>query len=301
MEIHPENEPLLSEDDENNIYHQINKVKNNKKSKEQIINKKCEDCLEYICFCCYNYDITQNQYENHLSLSKKCSIPYNEQDEKHEKLLLDFFTAIKELIPKVEKDGSEEYNLMDKEESDEKNKNNIISELSQKVGFQSDNPRTDFRAAGFFALEFMNYFINYYKETTRNILREQYFQFGIVCINLCYKICLILHLIDKEKIESQLKINKIKGCSRKEIKNFCEHLENDDDENLLLIIISVCLSFVFSRYTKLFGMSNKNEKLLIINSIIDNCLEILRKTLRNIKKKEKLREKLFNELTKANN
>ena len=299
MEIYPENEPLLSEDDENNIYLQINKVKNNKKSKEQIINKKCEDCLEYICFCCYNYDITQNQYENHLSLSKKCSIPYNEQDENHEKLLLEFFNTIKELIPKAEKEESEEYNLMNKEESVEKNKKNIISELSQKVGFQSDNPRTDFRAAGFFALEFMNYFINNYRVGSANILREPNFQFGIVCINLCYKICLILHFIDKEKIETQLKINKIKGCSRKEIKNFCEHLENDGDDDLLLLIISVCLSFIFSQYTRLFDMSKKNENLLIINSIIDNCLEILRKTLRNIKKKEKLREKLFNELKKA--
>lgn len=306
MEIHPENEPLLSKDNENDIYLNIKNVKNNKKSKEQIINKNCYDCLEYICFCCYNYDITQNQYESHLSLSKKCSIPYNPQDESHEKLLLDFFTTIKELVPKIEKEeDEEEYNLMDKEDSNnintENENNNIIKEISQRIGFQNEDPRTDFRAGGVFSLEFINYFINNYKNDSRNILKEQYFPFGIVCINLCYKICLILHLVDKEKVESQLKINKIKGCTRKEMKNFCEHLENEEENDLLLLIISICLSFVFAKYLNNFDVSKKNENLLIINEIIDNSLEHLRKTLRIIKKNEKIGDKLLKELTKAKN
>ena len=60
MEIHPENEPLLNKEDKD-LYVNIQDIENIKNSKEQIIN--CQDCLELICFCCYNYDVTQKEYD----------------------------------------------------------------------------------------------------------------------------------------------------------------------------------------------------------------------------------------------
>ena len=59
MEIHPEKEPLLNKEDKD-TYIKIEDISNCQKSKEQIIN--CQDCLELICLCCYNYDVTQKEY-----------------------------------------------------------------------------------------------------------------------------------------------------------------------------------------------------------------------------------------------
>ena len=307
MELHPENEPLLNKDDKDS-YININE-ENNKKSKEQIINKSCDkDYFEYLFFCCYNYDVSQKQYNNHLALSKKCLISYDKDNQNHEKLLFEFFTNIKELIP--EEEGYEMMedtnpntlnNIIENENNDLDKKNSLIKNISKKIGFQSDNPRTDFRSGGLYSLEFMNYFVTNYKIESKNILSNKYFLFAVVCINLCYKLCLILHLTDKDTIKNDLLRYKLKGCSRKQIKNFCEHLEKENENDLMLIIMSLCLSFAFIQFTNSFDNSKKNESLLNINIIIDNTLEIFRKTLTDLKKNENLINKLKSELDKAKN
>ena len=140
----------------------------------------------------------------------------------------------------------------------------------------------------------MNYFINNYKIESKNILKEKDFSFALVCINLIYKINLILYLIDKDKTDSYINnIYKIERCSRKEIKNFCQHLENDNEKDLMFLIISLCLSFAFVKF--------KNSNSLTINSIIDGILYHLKVVLNNIKKNEKLIDKLKNELEKLKN
>ena len=47
--------------------------------------------------------------------------------------------------------------------------------------------------------------------------------------------------------------------------------------------MSLCLSFAFIQFTNTFDNSKKNESLLNINIIIDNTLEIFRKTLTDLK------------------
>ena len=65
--------------------------------------------------------------------------------------------------------------------------------------------------------------------------------------------------------------------------------------------MSLCLSFAFIQFTNSFDNSKKNESLLNINIIIDNTLEIFRKTLTDLKKNENLINKLKSELDKAKN
>ena len=302
MELNPESEPLLNKEErEYDSYIKIRDLENKQKSKEQILNKNCYDPLEFIFFCCIDYDVTQRQYDNYIALRDKCIIPFEDGNQNHEKILQDYFQNIKKLLPNDDEEG---YEIIDdkKNKENELDKNNdLIKQLSKRIGFQSDNPRTDFRAGGLFSLEFMNYFITNYKIESKNILSEHNFPFSIVCINLCFKICLILYLTEKEKNQKSLESANLKGCSRKEIKHFCEHLGNDNEKDLLFLIISQCLCFVFSKYMKEFDNIEIGQNIFNINSIINITLEYLKKTLNRVKKNENLVEKLKYELEQAKN
>lgn len=289
MDFTPEKEPLLNKDDQDTII-KIEDAKDQEKSKEQIID--CKEFLELICFCCYDYDVTQKEYEAHLSLSNRCSVSYDKENPIHEKLLFDFFEEIKKLF---EEETEEDYENLDnkilskRKTKDLEENNLIIREFSKKIGFPSDNPRTDFKEGGFYSLEFMSFFINNYKTELKNILKEKDFLFALVCINLIYRINLILYLIDKDKSDSYIfNIYKIERCSRKEIKNFCLHLENDNEKDLLFSIIILCLGYAFAKY--------KKQNSLNINLIIDDILMHFKEVLINVKSKEKLVDKLKNEL-----
>ena len=291
MDIHPETEPLLNKKEDNDSYLKIEDVGDYQKSKEQIID--CQDCLELLCFCCYNYDVTRKEYENHVALSNRCSIKYDKENPIHEELLLEFFKNIKEVEENEE--GSENVENKDnmKTKKTEDN-NNIIKKYSKKIGFQNDNPREDLNKSGFYSLEFMNYFINNYKVESKNMLKEKDFFFALVCVNLIYRINLILYLVDKDKSDSYIyNIYKIERCSRKEIKNFSLHLENDNEKDFLFFIISLCLNYVFEKF--------KNANSSNINIIIDGTLEHLKVVLNDVKTNEKLIDKLKNELEQLKN
>ena len=284
MEIHPEKEPLLNKEDKD-TYIKIEDISSCQKSKEQIIN--CQDCLELICFCCYNYDVTQKEYESHLALSNRCSIKYDKEDSIHEKTLFEFFEIIKEITSEESEEGCENGENSKNKKTDDINL--IIKRFSKKIGFQNDNPREDLNKSGLFALEFMNYFINNYKIESKNILKEKDFSFALVCINLIYRINLILYLIDKDKSDSDIyNVYKIERCSRKEIKNFCQHLENDNEKDLMFHLISICLNYVFERF--------KNANTSNINVIIDGTVQHFKEVLNEVKKNEKLIDRLKYEL-----
>ena len=288
MEIHPEKEPLLNKEDKD-TYIKIEDISSCQKSKEQIIN--CQDCLELICFCCYNYDVTQKEYESHLALSNRCSIKYDKEDSVHEKTLLEFFEIIKEITSEESEEGCENGENKKNKKTDDINL--IIKRFSKKIGFQNDNPREDLNKSGLFALEFMNYFINNYKIESKNMLKEKDFSFALVCINLIYRINLILYLIDKDKSDSDIyNVYKIERCSRKEIKNFCQHLENDNEKDLMFHIISLCLNYVFERF--------KNANTSNINVIIDGTIQHFKEVLNEVKKNEKLIDRLKYELELKN-
>ena len=288
MEIHPEKEPLLNKEDKD-TYIKIEDISSCQKSKEQIIN--CQDCLELICFCCYNYDVTQKEYESHLALSNRCSIKYDKEDSVHEKTLLEFFEIIKEITSEESEEGCENGENKKNKKTDDINL--IIKRFSKKIGFQNDNPREDLNKSGLFALEFMNYFINNYKIESKNMLKEKDFSFALVCINLIYRINLILYLIDKDKSDSDIyNVYKIERCSRKEIKNFCQHLENDNEKDLMFHIISLCLNYVFERF--------KNANTSNINAIIDGTIQHFKEVLNEVKKNEKLIDRLKYELELKN-
>ena len=299
---HPEKEPLLKEHEKDYYTLEIKdkKVENIQKSENQIKIKKCpDDFIEFLFFCCINYDINKEQYEEYRKLQNECSVQYNKEDKNHEKLLQEFFNNVKELLPDEEEEQYEIVTDSNTNNDELKSKNNLISNLSKKVGFQTNDPRTDFRAGGLYSLEFMNFFITNYKVESKDIFKDNYFGFALVCISLSYKICLILYLTDTERNESALKSNNLKGCSRKEIKNFYDHLE--ENNNLLFLILCQCLCFVFVKYNNDYEEDKKDENYFKINSIINKSIYYFKETLNNIKRNENLINKLNSRFEEAKN
>ena len=146
MEFPPEKEPLLNKEDKD-TYLKIEDISSCQKSKEQVIN--CQDCLELLCFCCYNYDVTQREYESHLALSNRCSIKYDKEDPLHEKLLLDFFENIKELNSEENKEDCEnaENDKKEREMADKINEaDNIIFQSEKQLKDYGDKIPADVKS-----------------------------------------------------------------------------------------------------------------------------------------------------------
>ena len=301
MEIHPENEPFLDKEDKNNEYY-LNIKKKEKdeqqKSEKQILTDK--DYSELFFCCCIDYNITKKQYNHYTNLLEKCSTLYNENNPEHEKLLEDFFNNVNEILPNEDEELYENIdnnninnNILDKEKV-------LIKKLSKRVGFQSENPTTDFRAGGLYSLEFMNYFVTNYKIQSMNLLKEKQFPFALVCINISFLLYLILYLgKDRDQIDKTLESKKLKGCNRKQIKHFCEHLENDNDNSLLFLIISQCLCFVYAKYFKDLHINSNDDN--ILDKIIYNGVEYFKELLSDVHKNENLVDKLRIKLERAKN
>ena len=84
--------------------------------------------------------------------------------------------------------------ITDNYNSDLDKNNSLTKNLPKKFGFQSDNPRKDLSSGRVYSLEFIIYFVYNYKIESKNILSNKYLLFTVEYINLCYKLCLILHL-----------------------------------------------------------------------------------------------------------
>jgi len=311
MDFNTETEPLLDKKDD--ILEVNNKPQNefiiNQKSKRQILNRacSCSDFCENLMFCCIDYDLTNRQYELYNDLKNKLSFPYNQNDLNHEKLLQDFFDNINDLL----KDEDEDYeNINDSNtistniNNESKNNNNdLIKKLAYRVGFQNDNPRTDFRAGGFCSLQFMNYFSIHHKIELKQILKEKYFSFVLTSINLSFCLRLVAFLTNINNIETTLKTYNLKGFTRKQIKSFSEHLEKESENNIdfFFELLSQCFIFIFKKYMEELEFDKKNENLVKINSITRTAIACFEDVTNNINKNEDFENELKNRLLKELN
>ena len=309
MDFNTETEPLL---DKKDVNLELNdKFQNefilNQQSKRQILNKSCScsNILENLMFCCINYDLTNRQYELYNDLKNKLSSPYNQNDLNHEKLLQDFFDNIKDLLKDEENDyeninDSNTISTNINNENNNNNKNDLIKKLAYRVGFQNDNPRTDFRAGGFCSLQFMNYFAVHHKMELKKILKEQYFSFVLASINLSFCLRLVAYLTNINNIETTLKTYNLKGFCRKQVKIFSEHLVKESENNIEFFfeLLSQCFIFIFKKYQDEFEFDKKNENLVKINSITRLAISCFGDVINNINKNEDLEDELKRRLAK---
>ena len=251
----------------------INKIRINVKSEEQILPKTLEENL--LC-CCINYDLTFSEFKSFNELKKKVSLSYDNQNPEHEKSLQDLFNKTKELLNND--NLSETTQITTKENNEENNKEN--EKIWRKIGFQTGEPRNDFRAGGIFSLDFMIYFIKNHEKEYINILNEEYFTFALTCIRVSYLVRTYLFLLTNEEIRINLRFKKDILATRKQLKYFCYFLF--DNDNLLLNICCECLLSIFQKFKERKNIGKKESNYLIIEPITKNSIECLRDSLNNV-------------------
>ena len=149
----------------------------------------------------------------------------------------------------------------------------------RKIGFQTGEPRNDFRAGGIFSLDFMIYFMKNYEKDYINILNEEYFTYALACIRISYLVRTYLFLLTNEEIRFNLKNKKGILATRKQLKYFCYFLF--DNDNLLFNICSECLLSIFLKFKEKKNIEKKEANYLIIEPIIQNSIQCLKDSLNN--------------------
>jgi hypothetical protein len=251
----------------------INRIRINVKSEEQILPKTLEENL--LC-CCIDYDLTFTEFKSFNELKKKVSLPYDNQNPEHEKTLQDLFNKTKELL---NNDNLSETTQITTRENNEEN-NKETEKIWRQIGFQTGEPRNDFRAGGIFSLDFMIYFIKNHEKEYINILNEEYFTFALTCIRVSYLVRTYLFLLTNEEIRINLKFKKDILATRKQLKYFCYFLF--DNDNLLLNICCECLLSIFQKFKERKNIGKKESNYLMIEPITKNSIECLRDSLNNV-------------------
>ena len=247
-----------------------NKIRNNLISGEQIIPKAFE---EKLCCCCINYDLTVSEYKSFNSLKKKVIPSYNPQNEEHEKTLKELFNKTKELLNNDNNISSTEITEITTKESSNEDEN---EKIWRKIGFQTKEPRNDFRGGGIYSLDLMIYFIKNFEKDYLNIINEDYFTFALTCIRVSYLIRTYLYLLTSEEIRINSKFQRGIFANRKQLKYFCYFLI--DNDNLLNDICCTSIISIFQKFKeKKTGQKEKNY--LIIEPIIQNSVQCLQNSL----------------------
>jgi hypothetical protein len=254
----------------------IENIRINLISEEQILPKSTE---EKILCCCLNYDLTYSEYKSFDTLKKKVIHAYNNKNEEHEKILQDLFNRTKEILNK-DNNSSEITQISTKESENEKNSNKEEEKIWRKIGFQTSEPRNDFRAGGIYSLELMIYFIKSYEQNYIEILNEEFFTFALTCIRVSYLVRTYLYLLTSEEIRINLKFKKGILATRKQLKNFCYFLF--DNDNLLSDICCITIQSIFQKFKEKKVVGQKEVNYLIIEPIIQSSIQCLQNALNNV-------------------
>lgn len=247
-----------------------NKIRNNLISGDQIIPKAFE---EKLCCCCINYDLTVSEYKSFNSLKKKVIPSYNAQNEEHEKTLKELFNKTKELLNNDNNISSSEITEITTKESSNEDEN---EKIWRKIGFQTKEPRNDFRGGGIYSLDLMIYFIKNFEKDYLNIINEDYFTFALTCIRVSYLIRTYLYLLTSEEIRINSKFQRGIFANRKQLKYFCYFLI--DNDNLLNDICCTSIISIFQKF-KEQKTGQKEKNYLIIEPIIQNSVICLQNSL----------------------
>ena len=223
--------------------------------------------------CCIKYELTVSEFKSFNFLKKKVIPSYSEENPEHENTLKDLLNRTKELL----NDDNNQSEITEiTTEKENINENEKDEKLWRKIGFQTKEPRNDFRAGGIHSLDLMIYFIKNYEKDYINIINEDYFTFALTCIRVSYLIRSYLYLLTDEEININIKFQRGVLANRKQLKYFCYFLF--DNDNLLNDICCICLLSVFQKF-KEKKTNQKEINYLIIEPIIQNSVECLKNSL----------------------
>jgi len=177
--------------------------------------------VQAACCCCGRYlcvKLTKSEKMSLEALRKRASVMYNRDDPSHEALLHRYWQMSFPGEAASAPDSSPHW---------------------KRAGFQSSNPRTDFRGGGLLSLQSMTYF----SETYPNMFREIVFEaggcgdypFSAGFVNICYMIVLYFRL----NVEPGIFIGGDETASSKCLKAFAS-LAQDPDAHAFEELFSVC-------------------------------------------------------------
>ena len=112
------------------------------------------------------------QFEKLKSLSL---IEYSKDNKNHESLL-------ESLLKYITFEGKVKLKKVEKNENDKEDK--LSSSEWRSLGFQSNNPRTDFRAGGILSLKFICFFVKNFSEEFQIMVNLDCFLFAVVAIKV---------------------------------------------------------------------------------------------------------------------
>ena len=265
-----DSQPLLVSDSEENPHmaQTLNKI-----SKNQIIPKSC--FMKYFCCCISSNDLTNREMNRYLKLKKNCIEQYDKENPSHEELLTKFYNYGKEVY---DKEGI-------KEQGDK---------LWRVFGFQTENPRQDFRGGGLFSLKFMLYYVQNKETESSQMFNTHLFSFALVCIRLTFLSRIMLRLVNDDEIETQAKTNKITLCNNKQLKHFCIGITKD--EFFYYDLLAQMVFFVFTMYRSQYEEAKKEMNILLIDPLIKNAITSLYNALQDGNSENSIKECLKREL-----
>lgn len=143
-------------------------------SSVQIIPLTCID--RYLCCCINHYLITKEEYSLFISIQQQTRIKYSKSNQVHESKLNRFNEECKKLL----------------HETRSNSKNEVLWKL---YGFQTNEPRNDFRDGGIHSLDFMTYFIEEHSSEAKELFQIEQFSFATSAIEVTFKLRQLLVFI----------------------------------------------------------------------------------------------------------
>lgn len=161
-----EKTPLTSESD--SLYYPQPEYFSRKRSKIEKICSCIFDRIRFLGRFTYTHKtyLTNHEVSCFNLLIEKCTKPFDESNSAHEVLLGKVLEVSKNTVEDQTKSMS----------------------LWRVIGFQSDNPRTDFRAGGIHSLKFILFFIRNYNSEFEELIKLDYFLFAVVAIKISVSI-----------------------------------------------------------------------------------------------------------------
>ena len=151
-------------------------------------------------------------------------------------------------------------------------KDNLISDEWKTIGFETNNPRNEFKEGGYFSLLFITYFIKRYREEYQLIVNENNNnpnnKFNVVqcSIAVCFYAKLALDIIDNNGDEYRNRLE-IKVISINQFLNLT--FFQSRDQNYLFDIIANVVLNSRERVSNIQNTSQTNFNLLYKNSFND--------------------------------
>eukprot|EP00347_Sterkiella_histriomuscorum_P007742 403347728 len=192
-------------------------------------------CMKIFPKLAQRTNLTQQELELFYDLKFFQIQSYDSGNIEHEQLLYEFGKVII---------GESEMEFM--------RENDLKGSAWRNFGFQSDNPRTDFRGSGLFGLKNLKYFAERYELSMKRMIKDQMYFWALTSIQITHFLIVFFHMLKDEKtcLPNLLKYR----AKRNQLKNFLSiYLQNP---NTLAEIHSQALLFNHHYWLK-------NQKVLL--------------------------------------